>query len=189
MYQKLTVQIAGVSPLLMHNGQTADPLNHFSKEIKKFTSKRNKTEADYAEIARIEWYASLYIQDGKVVLPSHVLEATLLNGAKKIKMGTQVKAGLFIDEHSPLHFNGDDLSIDEMWEQGNHRLSMGVGMGMSGTVQRTRSIFKNWKTEFTITYDDELLDKDRILEMIKKAGEIVGICDWRPKYGRFRIVN
>jgi hypothetical protein len=155
--------------------------------LKKISVKRIKTEADYEELARIEWYAGLYLQKTKIILPSFILEATLLNAGKKIRMGQQVKAGLFIEEHALLHYDGEELSVDELWEQGNHRLSSIVRIGQAKVI-RTRPIFNNWNTEFVITFDDELLDADQVIEIVKKAGEVVGFCDWRPKYGRFQIL-
>jgi hypothetical protein len=59
--KQLEISIRGVSPLLMHNGQTADPLNTFSKQLKAVSGKRKKTEEDYAEMSRIEWHAALYV--------------------------------------------------------------------------------------------------------------------------------
>ena len=57
MAQLPTVQIRfqGVSPLLCHNGQTADPRNAYSKAIKAISGKRKKTDSDYDEMARLEW--------------------------------------------------------------------------------------------------------------------------------------
>ncbi|CAO3452058.1 hypothetical protein [Azospirillum largimobile] len=52
MYQSLSFQITGVSPLLMHNGRLADPLDPLVKDIKKLSCKRPKTEADLERITK-----------------------------------------------------------------------------------------------------------------------------------------
>lgn len=57
MLEELKIKIVGISPLLMHNGQTSDPLNRFSKQLKAVSSKRKKSDEDYEEMARIEWHA------------------------------------------------------------------------------------------------------------------------------------
>ena len=49
-------KIRSLSPLIMHNGQLADPFNHFSKAKKEITGKRAKTDADMMEIARLDWF-------------------------------------------------------------------------------------------------------------------------------------
>ncbi len=46
--------------MLQHNGQTADPLNEFAKELKKVSGKRNKTDEYHALMGEIEWRAGLY---------------------------------------------------------------------------------------------------------------------------------
>lgn len=64
MYQSLSFQITGVSPLLMHNGRLADPLDPLVKDIKKLSCKRPKTEADLERITKLEFLGSLYLHGG-----------------------------------------------------------------------------------------------------------------------------
>jgi len=76
----------------MHNGQLADPSNWYSRAIKAISGKRGKTEADYQEMARLEWMGSLYLAQGVPCIPGYVLEATLIGrggAARKEKMGRQ----------------------------------------------------------------------------------------------------
>ena len=87
MYKTLTTRVVGVAPLLMHNGQTADPLNKFAKAMKEIAGKRKKTEADLVELARIEYLAGLYMGPNGPVIPSVMLEAAITEGAKKAKNG------------------------------------------------------------------------------------------------------
>jgi len=63
MYQHLNVEIKGVSPLLLHNGQLADPLNQYTRALKQQTSKRKKTDVDLMEIRRLEWEGGFYRDD------------------------------------------------------------------------------------------------------------------------------
>ena len=71
------------APLLMHNGQTANPLHPLAKKLKQVSSKRTKTDADYEEMARIEFLAGLYMAEDGPVLPEHVIDAMLIAAAKK----------------------------------------------------------------------------------------------------------
>jgi len=59
-YSQYEVELSGDS-LIMHNGQTADPLNPFSKAMKEISSKRKKTDTDYEAMANIEYRAGLYL--------------------------------------------------------------------------------------------------------------------------------
>ena len=186
--QKLPVKLIGVSPILLHSGQTADPLNRFAKAMKVISSKRGKTDADFEELAKIEWFASLYTakesEGGHIVLPDFVVEATLNAGCRKSKLGKQAQAGLFVDGHSKLNFDGDNLSIDKLFERDENRHCAAVRIGQS-KVMRTRFIAEQWSTDVMIVFNDTLLNKAQVEQAVFDAGEQCGICDWRPKFGRF----
>ena len=184
-YKTLNFRITGVSPLLCHNGQTADRLNDFARRLKKVSNKKNKTDADYAEMARIEWYAGLYLQDGKPCIPGPVIEAALAVGAKKSKRGKQVLAGVFCPNNAMLIYDGPK-DVDELWKAGNHRLTIGVRV-QRNKVMRTRPIFREWAADLEIIYDPLQLNEEDIGEILRTTGEVIGLCDWRPKFGRFVV--
>ena len=54
-WQTLRYQLTSSSDMLLHNGQMANPLNKWAKLMKQISSKRAKTDADYEEMARIEF--------------------------------------------------------------------------------------------------------------------------------------
>ena len=85
MYRTVSFRIKGVVPTIMCNGQTSDPLNPFAKQMKKISSKRNKTEDDHLELARIEWHASLYVDaKGRPCWPSENIEAMMIAAASRM---------------------------------------------------------------------------------------------------------
>lgn len=170
----------------MHNGQTANPLNEFSKEIKKVSGKRAKTDADLEELARLEWHAGLYLKDGKPCIPGEVLEATLVEAAKKIKMKKNVQAGLYCDGFFPIVYDGS-ANLKELWEDRRFRFTAIVRV-KNNRIPRTRPIFQEWSAEVMITYDDGQLNPSTVRELLVAAGNNVGLMDWRPKFGRFKVV-
>ena len=56
---------------------------------------------------------------------------------------------------------------------------------MRAKVLRTRPRFNMWKLTFTAMYDESQLDLPTISQSIESAGAYVGLCDSRPKYGKF----
>ena len=183
------IQFQGVSPLLCHNGQTADPRNTYAKAMKAVSGKRKKTDADYDEMARLEWLAGLYRIDGDLVLPDYVIESAMIKGAMKSKRGPQAKCGLFFTEHASLQFDGkpdviDDGTLTDMFESGQFTHTIGVKVGMA-KVMRTRPVFRNWSITATAQYDPDVLNLREVEEIAMDAGKLVGIGDWRPKHGRF----
>lgn len=177
--------------MIPHNGQTADPRNHFAKAMKEVSSKRKKTDADLDQLALLEFMAGLYIENGDIVLPDHVIESTIIAGAKKSKSGVQAKTAIFVTRGAPLNFNGkpDVINTDtlkQLFEGGQHHLSVGVKVGQSKVI-RTRPYLRNWSTTIELEFDDEFVNEGQVIGFVRDAGRQVGFCDWRPKYGRFEI--
>ena len=107
MIEKLNFRIAGLSPLLMHNGQAADPSNTYARKMKEVSSKRAKTDADYEELAKIEWFAGLYLVNKEPCIPGYVFEAALIgkgSSARKERMGKEAAASLWVTQDFPLEY-------------------------------------------------------------------------------------
>lgn len=187
MYKQIEFEVKGVSALLLHNGRLADPANPIVIEMKKFSSKRKKTESDYAAMAELEWKGSLYLENGRVVLPGEMLEAAIINGAKKKRQGTNAKIAVFVENNALLQYAGSE-NIEELWEDENFRLTIGVVIRGS-RVMRTRPRFKEWNTKIIVSYNDEIVDNDNVIDWVVTAGQQCGLGDWRPKFGRFEVVN
>ena len=168
----------------MHNGQTVDPLNRYSKAIKSISSKRNKTEADYEDMARLEWEAGLYLKDGKIILPGILIEATIREGGKTKKLGKVVLGAVFCDADPELEFAESGETPDELWKDENHRLVAKVNI-QRNSIMRTRPKFDEWSAEFELNYDETQIDEKTLLEIIEIGGT-KGVGDWRPKFGRFQ---
>ena len=186
MLQTLKFKLTGVSPLLQHNGQTADPLNRFTKMMKEVSGKRAKTDADYEEMARIEWYASIYADKGRICLPAELLEASFIEGARKLKLGKQVQAGMFVKDNAILAFDGDDLSIDDLWKRDTNRFTTGVRV-QRNRVMRTRFRVDQWNCIAEICFNDEMLNPSQVEQLLAAAGMQCGVGDWRPRFGRFEV--
>lgn len=164
-----------------------DPASRFAIELKKISGKRAKTEADYAEMARIEFLGGLYLSDGRPCLPGEVVEAALIAGAKKMKKGSQAKAGIVVPNPSPLIYNGP-TDPNEMWADERFRLTVGVRIGQT-RIMRTRPKFpEGWWAEIEILHLADIVDSKDIHEMLVTAGRVIGIGDWRPRFGRFEVV-
>jgi hypothetical protein len=187
MHSEIKFKLTGTSPLIMHSGQTSDPLNAFSKALKKISSKRGKTEADLEEMARLEFQASLYVgEDGKVCLPAIVMDAVLLSGAKKFKLGNDFKSGVMVLSDAPLIFEDSKTPVEKLYEKKQYIFRVAVKVG-TAKVMRVRPIFKKWSTELSVAFDADIVDRDSVVKAVVRAGEVVGVGDWRPRYGRFSV--
>ncbi|MGR0185432.1 hypothetical protein [Azospirillum aestuarii] len=184
-YETLKFKIIGVSPLLMHNGQLADPLNLFAKSIAEISSKRKKTDADHVEMGRREFYGSLYMSGGRPCIPGEMMEAVLIAGAKKEKKGNQAKAGILVENNSPLLYDGP-TTAEDLWADERFRLRVPVKVG-TAKVMRTRPRFDNWSAEIEVKFLPTMVNAREVKSFLQAAGEQVGIGDWRPRFGRFGV--
>jgi hypothetical protein len=184
-YDTLRFRITGVSPLVMHNGRMADPTSAFSRDIRKISGKRKKTEADFFEIARLELLGSLYLTRGEPCLPGEVLEACVVRGAVNQKRGKAAKAGILCLGSFPLEYEGPRDPL-QLWEQEKFRLVAGVKLGNS-RVMRTRPVFPQWAVEIEVKYNPLAVNADEVENFLVIAGEFEGIGDWRPRFGRFSV--
>lgn len=187
-YQQYEVQLSGDS-LIMHNGQTADPLNPFSKAMKEISGKRKKTDSDYEAMSNIEYRAGLYLnKKNEVIVPSRVLESVLVEGAKKSKEGKLALSGMFVDTDAILEYDGGPMSVDALVKSEDHRICVAVRVGMA-KVMRTRPHFKNWNAKFKVSINSDVANQEQLKRWLEDAGAYVGIGDWRPRHGRYEVLN
>ncbi len=181
----LTFKITGKSPLLMHNGRLANPRDKYTRMMKVITKKRTKTDEDHEELAMIEARGGLYYSEHSgVYMPGENIEATLINSAKLQKLGTALKrAARVVEIECPIEHSGPK-DPDKLVRDPDFTLSKMVKVTTS-KVLRTRPIFHEWSTSFTVAYNTTQLNDEDIKRIVKDAGEFIGIGDWRPRYGLF----
>lgn len=184
--ESLKVRLTGVSPLLQHNGQLADPLNPYTKALKAVSSKRSKTDDDHQKIADVEFEGSLYVNDeGKVILPGALLEGALIGAAKKQKLGKVMLSAVVVPEDAPIKYDGPQ-TVEGLLKDPNFRLVAPVKV-QQARVMRTRPQFKDWEVETEILFDPEQINREDLVVIAHRAGDIIGVGDWRPKFGRFSV--
>lgn len=184
----LKVTWKGVTTLIMHSCQCVNPLHPIARELKKYTSKKKKTEEDLMKISDLEWEAGAYWKDGLgLYIPAECVEATIMNGAKANRKGADiVKYCNVQDLYIPFDY-GENLTKEELITDPRHR-DVRIMTVMRARILRTRPRFDKWSITFTMTYDEKKIDFDTIVNAMEYAGNYVGLCDSRPKYGKFMPV-
>uniref|UniRef100_A0A6M3KRC7 Uncharacterized protein n=1 Tax=viral metagenome TaxID=1070528 RepID=A0A6M3KRC7_9ZZZZ len=182
-WQTVRYKWTSSAPLILHNGQLADPMCKWTKSLKKISGKRNKTDADHEEMARLEFMGSLYLNAEGPILPADVVDGIVQTAAKKTREGMTAKSGCFCSEHARLEYAGP-REANALWEDDNFRLASMVRVQQAHVV-RTRPIFRDWSAIVTLNIEDTLVDVETVDGWMRVAGTQIGACDWRPKYGRF----
>lgn len=182
--RRFKVRVRGRS-LLMHNGQLANPLNEWSKALKVETSKRKKSDEDHERIAQIEFQGGLYFDDKLgPVLPGALIDATLVNGAKKKRLGSIFESCVRTSEDVyRLDYEGP-RTREGLWADPQFRDQRGAGVQTS-RVLRTRPKFTDWSVTFEVDVFPCELNPDNVRQAIVDAGIYVGFGDFRPRFGLF----
>jgi hypothetical protein len=191
---EFTIRLTGTRPLLMHNARLSNPLDTYAKAMKEIHSKHKKTEDDYVALANREWLGAVYhgeteprdlgIGDIGPYIPGQNIERMLVDSAKITRDGQNIKRGvLILSDYCPLVYNGPrdlkTLSVD-----GNYRFMASVKVGVQ-RVMRCRPRFLEWSVSAMGDLDKEILDPDEFSAIATRAGHLIGLGDWRPRYGRF----
>ena len=186
--KNLKVTWKGISPLIMHSCQCVNPLHPIAKELKKYTSKKNKTDEDLVKISDLEWEAGAYWKDGLgLYIPAENVEATIINGAKANKKGKDIQKYVDVtDLYIPFEY-GENLTKEELIQNYEYRDTR-IMTVMRAKILRTRPRFDQWVIEFNLRYNEEKIDIETIINAMEYAGLYVGLCDSRPKYGKFSVV-
>ena len=185
--RKFEITIKGNTPIILHSCQCVNPLHPISRELKKYTSKRKKTEEDLLKISDLEWESGLYWKDDiGVYIPAENIEATLKNGGKAFKKGTDVEKYVSVESLYNILDYGEKLTKEQLMNDYQYRDTRAMNV-MRAKVMRTRPRFDTWKCKFTLILQDDKMDLDTLMNIMNYAGSYVGLCDSRPRYGKFAV--
>lgn len=180
----------GIRPLLMHNGLMADPTNPFTRRIKEICAKGSKklTDSDYEERDRLEWEAGLYWSDADgPIIPSDNIERCIQLGAQKSRIGKDVVAAVFCSEPEvKLEYEGPRTK-DKLYADPRFSLRKGVAVQKSRIIRIRPMIPTGWKISFALEFDDSIINEKSLVKACVDAGALIGLGDWRPKFGRFTV--
>lgn len=182
---RFRMSCVGTHALLMHNARLSNPLDEIAKAMKRVTSKRVKTDEDHEELARLEHSGSLYL-DSEVGphIPGQNFERCLVDAARITKAGKKIERGVFVEtDVNPISYDGP-RDLDGLWKDENFRHAASVKIG-TNRVTRTRPQFRRWIVEAEGTYDPAIINLGELQEIATTAGLMIGLGDWRPRFGRF----
>lgn len=182
----LKIKIKGLSPLLMHSARFANPLDPATKLHKELTAKRKKTDEDHMAIMQSEWFGSLYCNDHGPFIPGINIEASLFEAAKMRKLGKVIKRALIvIDDEIKLVYKGP--RDPESLYANKDFVDVRAVKVQTSKLMRCRPKFNEWSAEFDIQFNPEQIQKGEIMKIIEDAGFLVGVGDYRPRFGKFEM--
>jgi hypothetical protein len=183
---KYDIQLDGTRPLLMHNIRAlGDPLHPVAKAIKRVSAKRKKTEEDHLEMRKLEFFGGLYMDDEEgPYVPAVNFMRCLVDAARITREGKNVERGVIVlNDIGRLEYGGP-RTAEGLWEDESFRSIEMVRVGQA-RVARCRPMFRNWSTSFEAQVDTAIMSPEDFDEILHKAGNMVGLGDFRPRFGRF----
>ena len=192
--ETVSIEITGLSPMLLHNGQLANPLNPYAKRLGELHKEKKRKGVDkdkiLAEIADVEWEGGLYWSDefGPIIEGS-AIHTAIVNGARQTRCGRDIERYVQVLPHeTPLIYSGprdlEGLRADPQF--------MDQRMVKIGQVKvlRSRPRFFPWSLGFTAAFSSEGIHQDDLLRHIEATGRFEGLMDGRKKgFGRFQITK
>ena len=193
MIGEIKFKFIGTQPLMVQSARLANPLDPLTQEIQKYTRKKpkEKTDADHSAIMRLEFEGAFYngaeFTDIGPYLPGENILAALRDGGKSQRKGAAVRRGLFSVERAlAIKYKGP-RTIEELWKAMTCVDIRGVRLNGRSTVMRCRPIFADWELSPTIRYDDQILNKAKVIEIAEYTGNYIGVGTYRPTFGRFSV--
>jgi hypothetical protein len=192
-FEQIETVWTGASPLLMHNGRLADPLDEFSQKLKELNRPKDKTPAQYQEIERVEYEGGLYMDDELgICQPTDNLWACIIRGARKARLGKAAESSLIVEGipgkgHASavrLEYSGPKTA-EGMFANKKFVSRVGIRIQKSRIMRVRPMIPAGWKLHFQVKFDPEVIKASDALKAMLDAGSLIGLGDWRPRYGRF----
>mgnify|MGYP001312207912 CR=1 FL=1 len=180
--KRINFEIEGIVPILFNRFTEAAQL-----ALEKGSSGGGKKTK---EKSMVEAEGKVYrSQDGKFIgIPALNLKKTILNGCQMAKIkygkGTAVpylRAIMFIET--------DFLSFGVNGPDDIHECTGNIPPGPKGHKVIIRRPFLNagWKLSGVILIVDDRIDPSLVKASLEEGGLLVGLCDHRPEYGRFKV--
>lgn len=188
---QVLIELEGTSSLVMNNGRGIDADHPLSRLIAELNAKRPKTDADNAEIARLEWHRALYYADDVgLYIPSANIwrcfrNAGLLvdkkNGGKWIERGFALST-----DRIPLILDAP-RNMDDLWQLPEYRWR-GPAKIQTSRIMKTWPIFPGpgWGLSFEAQMAEDIFNYDQFVRVVEAAGRYEGLGDDRKHgHGRF----
>jgi|GEM_PF-1554675 len=176
--KKYFVEIEGIVPMLF---------NRFTEKNKetldKKTQGRKKNKTERIE----EAYEKCYRKNGFIGVPAINIKKSMLNGCQSagIKLGRRSAMPYM---RALVHLDTDFCSLNKKDPDGIHegtgRIPPRTG---SMVIIRRPYVDTGWKLKFGIYVIDERISPEIVKESLEEAGLVIGLCDHRPDFGRFKV--
>lgn len=185
---EIVATIEGVSPLLMHAVERfLDPFDDLARDFRRLGKKRAKSDDEIRTLMDMEWDLGIRINaEGKPIIRGEQFEAAIFAAAARERQKKNAQPGVFVDDAVVIH--DGPTAIEKLRSDKRFRDIRAVRV-QQARILRTRPRFDTWSAAVSITVIPDIVNPDDVLRFLGNAGMAVGVGDYRPKFGRFRVVK
>ena len=181
------VEIQGIAPLLQHKFPIPE-LSALSKGGKKSTG-----AIDYTQEWRDYFYAT---PEGHIYQPAAHIEAAMAKSATNFKIAGKrgktykelFQSSVFVQPDYILHGMDVPDGLDEFSSKPLYLDVRSVVVNRARVVRIRPAFGPGWKLAFEIQVLDNEIQPELLNDVLVYAGRMVGIGDFRPRFGRFLVV-
>lgn len=177
--KKYNVKIGGATDMLF---------NKFSHDLNK--EKKGIDKSKIEEWEEQNWERKLYTDNnGNIILPDTYIIGSLRKGAFASNLQLAKKKGKSTISKS---FIDSNLLIEESPIIENVKVNpflSNVKIGQATVMSIRPKIDKGWTASFEIYDLNEMFSKTELMRLFDFCGKFVGLGDWRPKYGRYKVLE
>lgn len=195
--KKFLVKIRGASPLIMHNSESADPLNFYTKQLAPLKAKRKKTDTDIKQIRDLTFMSCLYWSEdlNGLYMPSDNVRKMLLEAARALDQKSAKKqvVGIRFSTYLGWPLDIENRSdIEALVNDDSNKYNKIVTIQKS-KVPSVRAIFKRWSFEMEILIDSSIVNAENVEKWFEYSGARVGLGARRPygptpnEFGKFIV--
>jgi hypothetical protein len=168
--ENFKVTVKGIAPLLAN----------------RFSFMENDGRVGKIKDPKIECETTVYkTKEGLLYQPAEHFEASMTKAATNFKIPGQgkksfkdaFKGGIFVEPLEIIH-------KIQKWEPDIRPVVI-----QRARVPKGRAKFVEWELEFTIKNIDERISGAILKQILEEAGRYFGVGDYRPKFGRFEVIN
>lgn len=177
--KEVSFKLESVTPMLMNN------INSM------FTAKDKpaRTKHEDWEQGSEMFKARMYLEGGKLALPSRVIKGVLKEACKGSGIKQPGKRSGYSDLVQSVIFMPESFVLTQKIEQVTKEQAF-VGMNGTKKILRVWPKLEKWSgTLKLIIADEKQFDPKVLQEILEFAGTFIGIGDYRPEFGRFKITN
>lgn len=185
--QTITFELKSNGPALMCSDRLSNPLDPLTLELAKITSKRKKVEDDHREICRLKFLGALYHDDELgPYWPASNFYASLLSSARLSKDGKSIERGVVTaDSRLRLEYPGprdrEALFADSRF------VDIRSAVPQRKRVLACRARFDPWSCKASLFFDAALMDRDLLVHIAERAGDMTRIGTYRQQFGRYTV--